>query len=199
MFVWWSSELYIFHNDPYLPALGKKHPSALGASASVMWAEIWEQIGSIVEEILKGGKPFYAEDLLIVLEETYWTFSYSAAPNDEGGVGGIFCACNEATNKVLGQRRLKTLKDIADAMVQIQTVEQVCHKAGDVLAKNEKDIPFSLIYLLNREGTEARLLGQTGNLFKEAAPRVVNLSQADAIWPLAKVQHTWLCHTFCHR
>jgi hypothetical protein len=30
MFIWWSTELYMFHNDPYLPALGKKHPQALG-------------------------------------------------------------------------------------------------------------------------------------------------------------------------
>lgn len=40
MFIWWSTELYMFHNDPYLPALGKKHPQALGAKASQMWSEI---------------------------------------------------------------------------------------------------------------------------------------------------------------
>lgn len=196
MFIWWSPELYMFHNDPYLPALGKKHPQALGASARIMWAEIWEQIGSIVEEILRGGKAFYAEDLLIVLErkgfleETYWTFSYSAAPNDEGGVGGIFCACNEVTNTVLGQRRLKTIKDIADSTAQIHTVEQACLKASDVLHKNEKDIPFSLIYLLNSKGTEARLLGKTGKLSKELTPPVIHLNQQDTFWPLKKIQQT---------
>lgn len=26
MFIWWSEDLYMFHNDAYLPALGDKHP-----------------------------------------------------------------------------------------------------------------------------------------------------------------------------
>ncbi len=49
MFICWSKELYMFHNDAYLPALGKKHPEALGSSARVVWTEIWEDIGVIVD------------------------------------------------------------------------------------------------------------------------------------------------------
>lgn len=40
MFIWWSKDLYMFHNDAYLPALGNKHPKALGARARMVWAEI---------------------------------------------------------------------------------------------------------------------------------------------------------------
>jgi hypothetical protein len=29
MFLWWSNDLYMFHNDSYIPALGEKHPEAL--------------------------------------------------------------------------------------------------------------------------------------------------------------------------
>jgi hypothetical protein len=194
MFIWWSEGLYMFHNDAYLPALGEKHPRALGASAREMWAEIWWQIGGIVEKIFEEGTPFYAKEMQIVLErkgfseETYWTFSYSPAPKDEGGVGGIFCACNEVTSTVLGQRRLRVIKDIADATAQVQTVEEASSLTAKVLSENPEDIPFSLIYLLNGEGTQAHLLGQSGALSEEFAPRKIDLMQESRDnWRMADV------------
>ena len=98
MFFWWSGDFYMFHNDAYLPALGKKHPAALGASARDMWSEIWDQLGIVAEGIMKNAKTFYAENLPVFMdrkgfiEETYWTFSYSPAFNDSSEVEGIFCA-----------------------------------------------------------------------------------------------------------
>lgn len=196
MFIWWSPDLYMFHNDAYLPALGKKHPQALGASARDMWAEIWEQIGGIIEGILQGGKPFYAQELLVLLErkefseETYWTFSYNPAPNDEGSVGGIFCACSEVTKSVLGQRRLKTIKDIADSTIRVETVGEASQLASAVLGHNSDDIPFSLIYLLNAEETKASLLGKSGELPEEMALPELNFHQPENIdiWRLAEVR-----------
>ncbi|MEJ8757244.1 ATP-binding protein [Pontibacter sp. H259] len=166
MFLWWSKDLYMFHNDAYLPALGNKHPEALGATAHTMWSEIWDTLNPIVEDILQQGSQFYAENLYLPLErkgfseETYWTFSYSPAFDDAGEVYGIFCACTEVTKTVLSQRRMRTLKDISDATVLEQTMEQACQSASSILNNNAKDIPFNLIYLL--EGNEARLLAGAG-------------------------------------
>ncbi|QCR25064.1 PAS domain-containing sensor histidine kinase [Pontibacter sp. SGAir0037] len=168
MFIWWSRELYSFHNDPYLPALGDKHPMALGTSAPVVWAEIWGQLQGIVTDILNGGEPFYAEALKLMLErkgfleETYWTFSYSPAFDDDGSVKGIFCACSEVTSTILGQRRLKSLKDISDAMSQLQTQQSACQSVCDILNQNTSDIPFSMIFLLNGAGSVAQLAGHSG-------------------------------------
>lgn len=183
MFLWWTDNLYMFHNDAYLPALGNKHPQALGTSAKVMWAEIWEQIGIIAEDILANGNQFYAEELYLVLErkgfpeETYWTFSYSPAFNDNGKVYGIFCACTEVTNSVINQRRLRTLKDISDATVLIQTLEQACQTASDILSNSPQDIPFNLIYLLNAAGNEATLLGRSGDLYNINPPVTIRLDE----------------------
>jgi PAS domain S-box-containing protein len=201
MFIWWSKDLYMFHNDAYLPALGEKHPRALGASAKEMWVEIWEQIGSVVEGVLEQGKPFYARELRLFLErkgfseETFWTFSYSPAPGDGGEIGGLFCACTEVTNAVLGQRRLRIIKDIADATAQLQTVEEAGSLTAKVLSENTDDIPFSLIYLLNGEGTQVRLLGQSGKLPEEWATREVELRQENmdnwcmaAVWRSKKMK-----------
>lgn len=194
MFIWWSKDLYMFHNDAYLPALGEKHPAALGAPAKEMWADVWDQIGGIVEEVLEQGKPFYARELRLFLErkgfseETFWTFSYSPAPGDEGEIGGMFCACTEVTNAVLGQRRLRIIKDIGNATAQVQTVEEAASLTAKVLSENTDDIPFSLLYLLNGEGTQARLLGQSGGLSEELAARNVDLRQESMdVWNMAAV------------
>jgi PAS domain S-box-containing protein len=192
MFIWWSEELYMFHNDAYLPALGNKHPAALGASAREMWAEIWEDLGIVVADILQGGQPFYAEALLLLLErkgfseETYWTFSYSPAFDDQGAVAGIFCACSEVTSTVLGERRLKSLKDVSAAMTQIQTLEQASQLTCDILQQNKEDLPFCLIYLLNGTATTATLVGQAGTLPGPAAPPAIDLATASD-WALGQV------------
>ncbi|TXK24841.1 PAS domain-containing protein [Pontibacter qinzhouensis] len=195
MFIWWSDELFSFHNDAYLPALGNKHPQALGLSARVVWAEVWDDLHDIVAGVLHDKKPFTAEALKLILqrknfaEETYWTFSYSPAFNDAGEVNGIFCACFERTSTILGQRRLKTLKDISDTSTQNQTLKQACQSACDFLNKNADDIPFSLIYLLNGEGTKAHLSGQAG-LLHFSVPKEVDLHQQNTLWPLEVVQQT---------
>lgn len=196
MFIWWTKDFFMFHNDAYIPALGKKHPAALGARAKDMWAEIWEQIGGIAEDIMQNGNDFYAENLLLYLErneyaeETYWTFSYSPAFNDAGEVEGMFCACNEETSFVLGQRRLKTLKDISDALSQALTMDQLSRTACAILDKNPNDLPFSLIYLTNSVGVDARLAGKTGQLPASLTPDLINLSNLAEPWPLAEVQQT---------
>jgi PAS domain S-box-containing protein len=194
MFIWWSQELYMFHNDAYLPALGNKHPKALGASARVMWQEIWNDLGQIAERILEGGKSFYAEDFMIILdrkgfsEETYWTFSYSPAPNDTGGIGGIFCACNEVTGKVLGQRRMNVIKNIADSTIKVGTVDEAGQLAAAAFADNAGDIPFGLIYLVNNQATKASLIGNSANIPPASAPLEVDIlnSGNEDRWCLAE-------------
>ncbi|GAB3539227.1 hypothetical protein GCM10027443_35490 [Pontibacter brevis] len=195
MFIWWSDQLYMFHNDAYLPALGKKHPKALGASARVMWAEIWDQIGAVAENILKESTPFYAEDLLILLdrkgflEETYWTFSYSPMPANDGSTGGMFCACSEVTGKIIGERRLKAIKEIARVTAPSHSLAQACQQTCELLTSNSSDVAFSLIYLLDGEGTSAELYGHSGNLPAAAMPQNIDLALVqEKDWPLQAVQ-----------
>ncbi|WP_299700287.1 ATP-binding protein [uncultured Pontibacter sp.] len=187
MFIWWSKGLYKFYNDAYIPALGKKHPDALGGSARDIWSEIWDNVGDITEGILENGQAFYAENLLLYLErkgfaeETYWTFSYSPAFDDKGEVEGVFCACYEETNSVLSQRRLNTLNNASEVLSQIYTIEQACQVTCDLLSENSKDIPYSMIYLLNRGTSEAKLAGTSGDVTLDEVQKVVSLNKLDKV------------------
>ena len=120
MFLAWGRRLTFFYNDAYIPVLGQRHPAALGMSAAEVWSEIWSTLGPQAQAVLDGAGASWCEEQLLLmernqfLEETYFTYSYSPIPDDGGGVGGVFCACTEDTHRVLSQRRLRTLRALAE-------------------------------------------------------------------------------------
>lgn len=109
MFVAWGPELGFLYNDPYAEILGAKHPKALGARFEDIWGEIWPDISPLIDEAL-AGKASYHEDLPLLMnrkgfdEETWFTFSYSPVRDEGGQVAGMFCACQETTDRVLAER-----------------------------------------------------------------------------------------------
>ena len=168
--LWWGQqELTQFYNDGFISFLGAaKHPGALGQSAKECWSEIWHIISGMLEGVFATGEATWSEDFLYVLnrnlprEEGYFTFSYSPIRDDFGSVNGIFCACSETTGRVLGERRLRTLRDLGQKATMANSAEQACEIVAETLAGNPHDIPFSLIYLLDAGGRYARVVGTSG-------------------------------------
>src|SRR5499427_474931 len=119
MFVWWGNELINLYNDAYKTIVGGKHPQALGQPASVVWREIWDQVRPRAESAMRKNEGTYDEALLLIMErngypeETYYTFSYSPVPNDQGGPGGIICANTDDTQRIIGERQLALLRELA--------------------------------------------------------------------------------------
>ncbi|HET6575809.1 MAG TPA: ATP-binding protein [Fimbriiglobus sp.] len=191
MFIWWGRELTNLYNDAYIPMLGQRHPDALGRSAAATWSDIWDVVGPQADAVLTDGRSTWNEELLLImernqfLEETYFTYSYSPAPDDAGGIGGVFCAVTEDTGRVLGRRRLKTLRELgARTTEEGRTAEQACTVAADTLHDNPNDVPFALLYLLDPDGRHARLAGATRlGAGTPASPAAVAVSGPAAPWP----------------
>ncbi|GAB4195856.1 MAG: hypothetical protein Fur006_42730 [Coleofasciculaceae cyanobacterium] len=200
MFIFWGSKLVKIYNDGYRPILGStKHPSALGKPGPEVWPEIWDTIGPMVDEVIAQGKATWSDNLLLFMhrsgysEEVYFTFSYSPVQDESGGVGGMFCACTETTQQVLGERRLRTLRDLAAQTVEAKSVEAACQIAMKTLAHNPADIPFALLYLLEAEGNHAILAGTTAIAPNTtASPARIELSDLTQAcnWSLARVART---------
>jgi PAS domain S-box-containing protein len=197
MFIWWGRDLINIYNDAYIPILGARHPEALGRSAPSVWTDVWPVVGPQAEVVMREGTATWNESILLVMErygyteETYFTFSYSPAPDGEGGVGGVFGAVTEDTSRVLEERRLKTLRYFSErGQVDAKTAEQACRTAAITLADNPKDFPFALIYLLGDNG-EARLC-ESVNLQAgtEAGPVSVAVGGDDDVWNFHRVIET---------
>lgn len=196
MFVWWGEEFINIYNDAYIPVLGQRHPAALGMPAPKIWSEIWSTLGPQAQIVTREGRATWNEELLLTmernefLEETYFTFSYSPAHHDDGNVGGVFCACTEDTERVLGQRRLRTLRSTAEQTAQARTAEDACSTAAQAASENPHDLPFLLLYLLDGTDT-AKLAGMTGlEQSSTASPPQIDLHDPHALWPLGQVNRT---------
>ncbi|MFL5807204.1 MAG: ATP-binding protein [Roseiflexaceae bacterium] len=199
MFIFWGPRLAKLYNDGYRPILGAKHPGALGQPGPEVWPEIWDTIGPMVEHVLSQGEATWSDDLMLFmhrngyLEEVYFTFSYSPVRDETGGVGGMFCACIETTERVLGERRLRTLRDLAARAGEAKTAADACRMAADTLANNTADIPFALLYLIDTGGKIARLVGAVGLAPNTpASPELVDLAAGGShdCWPMAAVADT---------
>ena len=115
MFVWWGADLINIYNDAYVPILGKRHPQALGRPAKSSWGEIWHVVGPQADAVMRRGEASWNERVLLVMErhgyteDTYFTWSYSPIPDGEGGIGGLFCACTEETQRVRAEAQRDAL------------------------------------------------------------------------------------------
>jgi PAS domain S-box-containing protein len=191
MFVWWGDDLINLYNDAYKSIVGGKHPECLGQPARVVWREIWDQVGPRAESAMRANEGTYDESLLLIMhrygypEETYYTFSYSPVPNDRGGIGGIICANTDDTQRIINERQMQLLRDLATRTADARTVQEACRLSALSLARNPKDLCFALIYVADAGKASVRLAGSTGiEADSEAAPPVADLS-ASSLWPIA--------------
>lgn len=116
MYVWWGSDLRCFYNDAYRRSIGpERHPVSLGQPGREVWNEIWDIIGSQIEQVMSGQGPTWNENHLVpitrngVQEDVYWTYSYSPIDDQNApyGVGGVLVVCSETTQDVLAKRQLE--------------------------------------------------------------------------------------------
>ncbi|HEX4027030.1 MAG TPA: HWE histidine kinase domain-containing protein [Rhizomicrobium sp.] len=192
MWVWWGPELINFYNDAYLPIIGGKHPAALGQPAHQVWSEIWDQIKDRIHAAQAGESSYSEAEMLIMHrhgypEETYYTFSFSPVPEEDGNIGGLVCASTDDTDRVIGARRLALLRELASRTWDADTVDEVYSLASRALATDPRDMPFALIYRFEEDGARATLRGTTGIAAGQAAaPDVITL-EGNTPWPVSEV------------
>ncbi|MFJ9732058.1 SpoIIE family protein phosphatase [Streptomyces sp. NPDC101171] len=191
MWMAWGEQLTFFCNAAYRrDTLGRKYPWALGRPANEVWAEVWGDAGPRIETVLSTGEATWDEGLLLLLErsgyseETYHTFSYSPLRDDSGAVVGMLCVVTEDTDRVIGERRMATLRDLGSDPSVIRTEREVLAFAGRQLCHNRKDLPFTLTYLF--DGDTARLAGTSGIApGHPVAPAVLPVGEPGGVWPAA--------------
>lgn len=200
MLLWWGPDLLHLYNDAYRPILRDKHPASLAAPAAEVWAEVWDVAGPMARSVQAGGPATWTEDLQLFIkhgemaEETYFTFSYSPVPGDDGRIGGLLNTVQETTAKVQSEREIRMLHDLAARAAECRSESDAYTVALDVLASNELDLPFAMLYALEDPPGVARLTassawpGYTG----PAKPARVVLTEpaGSAAWPFDEVMRS---------
>ncbi|MFN8344612.1 MAG: ATP-binding protein [Spirosomataceae bacterium] len=190
MFVWWGKDLINIYNDPYKAIVGGKHPIALGQPAEEVWKEIWDEAGTRAKTVMATNEGTYDEALLLIMErygypeETYYTFSYSPVPGDQGGTRGIICANTDDTQRIVNERALKALRDLGIRTANRKKAEEIYLKAAEVLGENPRDFPFALrsIKWIKRTARRGRLTARSGFPPMHDFPTVIDINRPEALW-----------------
>ncbi len=185
MWMLWGPELTFFCNDAYLPTVGIKREWVIGARSDKVWEEIWPDIGPRIARVLEQGQATWDEGLLLFLErsgfseETYHTFSYSPVYDDQSRIAGMLCVVTEVTERVISERRLRALSDLAGRAQGINGVVETCSRACEVLATYPLDVPYAALYLVDEAGERraARVVASTRDAGQTALPRVLELTE----------------------
>lgn len=183
----WGPELLLFYNDGYIPILGKNHPQALGRPCAEAFQEAWATAGPLLNGIFTTRQAVSANNLLLFMgrngytEECYFNFCYSPLYDETKTVVGVSVVASETTAQVLSARRLKTLHALSMQVSRMQQVAELSKAAMQSLAHNLLDIPFALLYRLDK--SPATLVGTSGIAYDSA-------DEQQAQWPIAEVVKT---------
>jgi len=186
MWLGWGPEIAFFYNDAYRPTLADKHPASLGMPAQELWAEIWPDVGPLMRKVYDNGEATWNRAMLLLLErrgfpeETYHTFSYSPLIGDSGNVEGLFCAVSEETDRVIAERRMETLRELAAELSAVDGTKAVLRVIERRLGDNARDLPFTLTFEFGDDGA-AKLVAATGGIGAHARATDLTLWPADQI------------------
>ena len=190
----WGPGHVQIYNDGYWPICGEKHPHSMGQGFRECWASAWPVIGDAFEGALQGETSFLENQRMFLdrngyLEETFFTFSFSPIRDETGGIGGLFHPVTDVTSRMLDERRTRALLELAARTANAQSAEGALGLAAKSLAECDRDLPFSLYYLLDRGRREARLIASTGlSPGTRASPSLLDLDASDGTdWPVARV------------
>jgi signal transduction histidine kinase len=186
MLLWWGPDLLHLYNDAYRPILRDKHPASLAEPAALIWAEVWDFAGPLARSVQEGGPATWMEDVQLFInsgpmqEETYFTFSYSPVPGDDGRVGGILNTVQETTAKVQSERQIQMLHDLAARASDAKTETEAYMRVAAVLSGNELDLPFALLFTRGEKPDDVRLVASSRWRSDDDA----------GTWPFAEVLRT---------
>jgi signal transduction histidine kinase len=113
MLLFWGPQLIQFYNDAFRPSLGSsagpspRHPRALGMPAAEFWTDVWSVVGPQIRGVMERGEAVWFENLHLpiergdgVLDDAWWTYSYSPVRDDDGRINGTLVVCLETTSQI---------------------------------------------------------------------------------------------------
>jgi signal transduction histidine kinase len=137
--LFWGPELVMIYNDAFAPSLGSTRDArGLGAKGREFWTDVWPAVGPQIEGVLERGESHWFENTLVpieregVLDEAWWTYSYSPVRDDRGDIAGCLVICQEVTASVRAEARLREINH--ELEVERARLSEVFEKAPSFFA-----------------------------------------------------------------
>jgi hypothetical protein len=122
MHITWGNDFLQIYNDGYRPILGsQKHPGAISKPIYESYPEIWEQVGPLFHQVMKGESVRFTDYELTLLrngypEICYFDFAYSPIIDEKGNIGGVLTNVIETTRRKKGETDIQKLSEDLNAI-----------------------------------------------------------------------------------
>ncbi|MDR0281225.1 MAG: response regulator [Paucimonas sp.] len=142
----WGSDMLMLHNDAFVPILGTK-PAPLGRPFHEVWSDVWGELGALVFRVMEGEAVFLENFPLVtsrngVLEQVYFTFSFSPVRDEGGKVAGFLATVLETTSSVESERQWRELARSFERQVQERTADHhhLWEQSSDLMVVVQEDL-----------------------------------------------------------
>ena len=141
MCIFWGPEFLFFFNDACAPMLGARLQGAIGWPFAQVWPELWGNFEPKLRQALAGRGSTYENMPLMFerwghFEPTWWTFSHLCLRDERGAAAGVHCIFNETTALVRAQAREAFWLELASALQEAHTPEQLKAMAAQKLGRH---------------------------------------------------------------
>ncbi|WP_199514669.1 ATP-binding protein [Nucisporomicrobium flavum] len=167
MLLLWGPDYTQLYNDAYSGLIGDQHPAALGGDVRVTLAAGWDVLEPLIADAMATGVASWVPALRLMLEragyreEAYFSVSHAPARDDDGRTVGVLTVCSEVTEQVVGERRLRLLRDLSlRGCDRTAGVAETCEQLAATMGEHPLDVPFAAIYL--RDGAVLRRVAAAG-------------------------------------
>ncbi|KAH6866299.1 hypothetical protein BKA58DRAFT_387752 [Alternaria rosae] len=155
--VFYGPDLIMIYNEAEIELLGGFHP-CMGVSARVALASVWgEYFEPIIQTNLAGETVEKTNTAIHMMrnnfmEETYFSLKFIPILDAGGVTVGHYEPLVETTRQVIAQRRSRVLLELSEEIPRARNTDTYWILATEVLSRNDKDIPFALLYSAEADG-----------------------------------------------
>jgi len=113
--IYWGPDFRVLYNDAYAPALGKRHPDALGRPLREVWPEIADILVPQLAKVVASGEGFAVDRQPLTMyrhgfaEDTCWFYVFAPVRGEGGSIAGVFVTAVEITRQIEAEKSLRDL------------------------------------------------------------------------------------------
>eukprot|EP01117_Protostelium_nocturnum_P014434 TRINITY_DN548_c0_g1_i1.p1 TRINITY_DN548_c0_g1~~TRINITY_DN548_c0_g1_i1.p1 ORF type:complete len:1147 (-),score=319.36 TRINITY_DN548_c0_g1_i1:98-3538(-) len=156
------------YNQGYLDMLPSKHPRIWGAPLSIGFSEVWNELSAMINGVVESGEGIFHKDQMFllesgdILEEDYFSFSYSPIVQDRHIIGIVDTVAR--SNHVINARRIELLRNIALKTGSINDENEIPPLLSNLFKGNTHDIPFYSLYLKRGDSLQLSCFSNLENI-----------------------------------
>lgn len=145
--IWWGIDYLQIYNDAYSPRVDSQSSAiALGQPAAVTWGQGWALFEPFVKEVYATGSSKTFSDFAFnvkqdsKLREAHWTWSLTPIRDNEGLVKGVLLFSSEITERILIERRNRTLELLREQLNDLNHPDHLTLALNCAAAFNPTDL-----------------------------------------------------------